>query len=621
MQGRRKVVYGLFGNVYVLVVCLPEGNSISAQVIVEAVAAGLGNIQGGRWRKGSLELNAAKLMESYSKTYKAVKKVLDAEGGIESAGYPSGRRMSALSRSDVEASVRKGASEQAHRLQEEMIETGEKLQKILDETAAAIDRRPPIRAKETVAVPAPEAFDLLGLFDAPSTRSETQDPFRTEPGQAEVSAGFAAFGAFGDPEDSQKMPDFGFQTDFGDGQGWGPQDSAITKASFEDDSESDSESRQGESHFKESFPAAFNSMFSDGQTWDQVVGPGPSTVQNAGPWVQGTDPALETAPSAESGFWKSSNPFETAPEEGAPLAVPPPSLFAWNAPESGDNSGGMNTENSSDQWGLAAAKRPATVAPPPQNLFTLTETVRGRFEGGRLHSLGCIGELTLDTGVASSGTGGDLSVQTRGLARLKNLSYDSKFLALKSSFQDEAYGFSLRQRTTLENGSNDSQPRVAQYVCASSPFASPVEVETTAHVAPDGSGLYVQVSVMCPPSSDLALRDVSCTCYFGGMDPGCLEPVKTAPGGALWSSSEVALQWNLGNLGTGVFRTLRAFLRCTERARLLEARQSVAARVRFNAPERTASGLVAEPATGGVHYRVVGDFEAVQMPQRLSLSA
>ena len=113
MQGRRKVVYGLFGNVYVLVVCLPEGNSISAQVIVEAVAAGLGNIQGGRWRKGSLELNAAKLMESYSKTYKAVKKVLDAEGGIESAGYPSGRRLSALSRSDVEASVRKGASEQA----------------------------------------------------------------------------------------------------------------------------------------------------------------------------------------------------------------------------------------------------------------------------------------------------------------------------------------------------------------------------------------------------------------------------------------------------------------------------------------------------------------------------
>ena len=619
LQGRRKVVYGLFGNVYVLVVCLPEGNSVSAQVIVEAVAAGLGNIQGGRWRKGSLELNAAKLMESYSKTYKAVKKVLDAEGGLENAGYPSARRLSALSRADVEASVRKGGSEQARRLQEDMIGAGELLQKILDETAAAINRRPPIRAKETVAVPAPEAFDLLGLFDAPSTDSETLDPFRTEPGQAVRSAGFANFGAFGDKEDSQKMPDFGFQTDFGDWRGWGPQDSAVTKSSFEDDSESDSESRQGESHFKESFPAAFNTMFSDGQT-REVVGPGPSTVQNADPWVQGIDRALEAAPSAESGFWKSNNPFETAPEEGAPLAEPSPSLFVWNTPESGDNSGGMSTENISDQWGLAAVKRPAAVEPPPQNLFTLTETVRGRFEGGRLHSLGCIGELTLDTGVASSGTGGDLSLQTRGLARLKKLSYDSKFLALKPSFQDEAYGFSLRQ-PSLENGSNDLQPRVAQYVCASSSLASPVEVETTAHVAPDGSGLYVRVSVVCSSSSDLALMDVSCTCYFGGMDPGFLEPVKTAPGGALWSSSEVALQWNLGNLGTGIFRTLQAFVRCAERARLLEARRSVATRLRFNAPERTASGLVAEPATGGVHYRVVGDFEAVQMPRRLSLSA
>ena len=621
-QGRRKVVYGLFGNVYVLVVCLPEGNSISAQVIVEAVAAGLGSIRGGRWRKGSLELNAEKLMESYSKTYKAVKKVLDAEGGLDSAGYPSARRLSAFSRADAEASGRKGASEQALRLQEAIVEKGELLQKILDETSAAIDRPTPIRGKETAASPVPEAFDLLGHFDVPSARPETQDPFRTEPGQAEGAAGFATFEAFGDQEESQVMPGFGFQTNAGeDGHGWGPQDLTVTKTSLGDDSESDSESRQGESRFSESFPAAFISMFSDGQAWDHAAGPGPGTLQTAKPRTEGVGRALEPAPSAESGFWASNNPFETAPEGDAPFAGPSPGRFAWNIPEGGDDGGGMSTKNSTDQWGFSAAKHSSAAAPSPQKLFTLTETVRGRFEGRRLHSLGCIGELTLGAGVASSGAGGDLCIQTRGLARLKNLSYNSNYLAAKPAFQDEAYNFSLRQSAPLKVGSSISQPLVAQYLCASSSFASPVEVEASTHVAPDGSGLYLRVSVTCSPRSNLVLREVSCTCYFGGMDPGCLEPVKTAPGGALWSSSEVALLWKLGDLGTGASRTLRAFVRCAERVRLLEACRSVAARVRFNATERTASGLVAERSTGSVHTRVVGDFEAVQMPRRLSFSA
>ena len=308
-QGRRKVVYGLFGNVYVLVVCLPEGNSISVQVIVEAVAAGLGSIRGGRWRKGSLELNAEKLMESYSKTYKAVKKVLDAEGGLDSAGYPSARRLSAFSRADVEASGRKGASEQALRLQEAIVEKGELLQKILDETSAAIDRPTPIRGKETAASPVPEAFDLLGHFDAPSARPETQDPFRTEPGQAEGAAGFATFEAFGDQEESQVMPGFGFQTNAGeDGHGWGPQDFTVTKASLGDDSESDSESRQGESRFSESFPAAFISMFSDGQAWDHAAGPGPGTVQTAKPWARAWAGPSSRRRAQRAGFGRATTP-------------------------------------------------------------------------------------------------------------------------------------------------------------------------------------------------------------------------------------------------------------------------------------------------------------------------
>ena len=608
-------MYGLFGNVYILVVCYPGGNSLSAMLIIEAVAASLASIRGGRWRKGSLELSAAKLMEGYRKTYKAVKKVLDAEGFLGSANFSCARRLSALSRSDLEGDAGKGTPEQARKLQEEMADMGERLQNILDEAAIAIDFRPPAKSQgDQKASPAQGGFDILGLFNAPAISPATQDPFKF--GEAEVGYGFADFGAFGAVP--AQAGSSGSKVDFGDGpQGWGGQESVATSdltGFAAEDSDSDCESRQGESRFKDAFPAAFNTgadMFGSnsglGLPWNSDDF---SSAPSVPPGASTSDFGSNTAQSAKNenpsgNAWMSNNPFETAPEAPAPPTGPPANAGVWNLSDGSGNS-----------WQPAFDPPPSTKADFGQTFVTLTETVRGRFEGEHLHSLGYMGDLILDRNIAASGAGTDFRVQTSGRMQLRSLSYDSRYLKPELSFHAEAYGFSVRQSLPSEVG---SQPRVVQYVCGPSGVDPPMLIKALAKIAPDGSGLHIALPIVCPHNSNLRLENVTCTCYFRSTPPGSLEPVRTSPGGALWSPNEVVLQWNLGELAPGTRKVLRAFLRCPNRASLLEASRSVAARVRFTAPQKTASGFAAVPSAMGAHHLVVGDFEAV--PKQLSIHA
>ena len=606
-------MYGLFGNVYILVVCYPGGNSLSANLIIEAVAASLASIRGGRWRKGSLELSAAKLMEGYRKTYKAVKKVLDAEGYLESANFPCARRLSALSRSDLEGEAGKGTPEQVRKLQEEMADMGERLQKILDEAAGAINFRPPAQTQGDQEAPSSQkGFDILGLFNVPATSPATQDPFKF--GEAEVGYGFADFGAV-----SAQAGPSGAEVDFGDApQGWGGHESVATSdltGFAAEDSDSDSESRQGESRFKDAFPTAFSTgtdMFgsNNGLPWNSgdfsstpSAPPGAST-SNFG--FTSAQSAKNEDPPENTNTWMSNNPFETAPEARAPHTEPPANAGVWNA-----------SNGSGDSWQAAFDPPPSSRADfsqtfVPTTFVTLTETVRGRFEGEHLHSLGYMGNLILDRNIAASGAGTDFRVQTSGRMRLRSLTYDSRYLKPELSFHAEAYGFSVRQSLPSDVG---SQPRVVQYICGPSDVAPPILIKALAKIAPDGSGLHIALPIMCPHNS-LRLEDVSCTCYFRSILPGSLEPVRISPGGALWSPNEVALQWILGEFAPGTRKVLRAFLRCPNRASLLEASRSFAARVRFTAPQKTASGFTAVTSAMGAHHLVVGDFEAV--PKQLS---